>query len=100
MARVPTYGGQQVGRSALPGVRVPNAPRDAFMPEQPIDVSRSAQIIGQIREEQIQRADQIALNDIDNQLAGLAGELRRSGESRRGRDALNATPEAADAWMK
>jgi hypothetical protein len=99
--RVPTYGGPQVGRSPLPGVRVPGqAPAGAFQPVQPIDISGVQQALAREVDRARQQADQLTVLEADNQIARLETDLRISALNRRGKDALGATADIEDEWRK
>lgn len=100
MPRVPQ---RQVGVAPLPGVRVsPNAPSAAFPGAAPatIDVSGVRQVVDRLHAEAVQRADQVAGLDNDNQLAQQAAQIEQQARARRGKDALGALDEANAAWSK
>ena len=100
MPTVPRYEEPRVSRQARPGVRISgDAPASAFMPVKPIDASAVTDVVGQIVEQEIQAADQIALTEAQAQLSALETSLlygKGGALNREGKNAFTAPEEIND----
>jgi hypothetical protein len=96
-----------VGTAPLPGVRLPTgAPREAFGGVAPPDFSGVQQEIAGIYQREKQKANQIAVNDADNQASSLRDQVLYGTDDnpgilmKRGKDAMAGLDDALTQWKK
>lgn len=96
MPQVPVFN-RQVGEAPMPNVRLDDsAPTAAFQSPAPLDSSGMAQAYERMQAHD----DQLAVLDADNQLSEHAIALSSAALARKGKDALGATSDTKDQYMK
>jgi hypothetical protein len=100
---VPTVPQRSVGTAPLPGVRVnPNVPVAAFpgaINARP-DLSGVQHVVNDLHQQAVDRADQVANLDNDNQLSAAASQIEQNALSLKGKNAMRALQQARADWEK
>lgn len=99
MPRVPRYD----NRVATAPLSRPSVPAAAFIPPdpvQPIDLGPAAAAVRQLADSEREKVDQVAILEVDNELAAISTSLRTRALELRGKDALGAREEIEADWQK
>jgi hypothetical protein len=93
-----------VRTQAAPNVRLsPDAPQSAFMPPEPIDISKITEVAAQIHDQEKDKADRVALMGAQSKLSALETDLLHGKEgvlNRRGENAFGTPEVAQERWNK